>query len=121
NGQLISREPASGYPMLAAATAGDAGIGRIGFNSSTSGRADFTIDNLRVEAATDQSASPPSQVVSPSAQNPQEITPTSLNGAETIAYRSGENSMNLFVFKPKDWRETDRRSALVYFFGGGWT
>lgn len=121
NGQLISREPASGYPMLAAATVGDAGIGRIGFNSSTSGRADFTIDNLRVEAATDQSASPPRQVVSRSARDRQEITPTSLNGAETIAYRSGENSMNLFVFKPKDWRATDRRSALVYFFGGGWT
>jgi acetyl esterase/lipase len=29
--------------------------------------------------------------------------------------------MRLHVFKPKDWKASDRRPALVFFFGGGWT
>ena len=29
--------------------------------------------------------------------------------------------MNLFVFKPEGWQAGDKRSALIYFFGGGWT
>jgi len=29
--------------------------------------------------------------------------------------------MNLFVFKPEGWQAGDKRSAFVYFFGGGWT
>ena len=28
--------------------------------------------------------------------------------------------MNLFVFKPDGWQASDKRSAFVYFFGGGW-
>ena len=27
----------------------------------------------------------------------------------------------LFVFKPEGWQASDKRSALIYFFGGGWT
>lgn len=47
-------------------------------------------------------------------------TPTTLPGAETFAYREGEASMLLHVFKPVGWKATDRRPALVFFFGGGW-
>jgi len=51
-----------------------------------------------------------------------EETPLSLPGAETFVYRTVEDiSVRLHVFKPAGWRPGDRRSALVYFFGGGWT
>ena len=50
-----------------------------------------------------------------------EVTPVSMTGAETMSYREGTNAMNLFVYKPKGWKAADRRPALVYFFGGGWT
>ena len=46
------------------------------------------------------------------------VTPVTLPGAETFVYR---DPMRLHVFKPKGWTETDRRPALVFFFGGGWT
>jgi acetyl esterase/lipase len=50
------------------------------------------------------------------------LTPVTLPGAETFVYREGKpEPMRLHVFKPKDWQEGDRRPALVFFFGGGWT
>jgi acetyl esterase/lipase len=49
-------------------------------------------------------------------------TPAELPGAETFFYRdAGAAPMRLFVVKPEGWRATDRRPALVFFFGGGWT
>lgn len=54
-----------------------------------------------------------------SAQVPE--TPKSLPGAATFAYREGENEMLLHIFKPKGWQVGDRRPALIFFFGGGWT
>jgi acetyl esterase/lipase len=53
------------------------------------------------------------------AQTP-ETTPTELPGAEAFVYRA-EPALRLFVVKPKGWQATDRRPALVFFFGGGWT
>jgi acetyl esterase/lipase len=29
-------------------------------------------------------------------------------------------TLNLYVFKPKDWKATDKRPAVVFFVGGGW-
>jgi acetyl esterase/lipase len=49
-------------------------------------------------------------------------TPITLPGAETFVYRDGQpQPMRLHVFKPKNWKPEDRRPALVFFFGGGWT
>ncbi len=49
-------------------------------------------------------------------------TPVTLPGAETYSYRDAKpDPVRLHVFKPKGWKETDRRPALVFFFGGGWT
>ncbi|HUK83271.1 MAG TPA: alginate lyase family protein, partial [Verrucomicrobiae bacterium] len=49
-------------------------------------------------------------------------TPLTLPGAETYLYREGKpETMRLFVFDPKGWKESDRRPAFVFFFGGGWT
>jgi acetyl esterase len=47
-------------------------------------------------------------------------TPLTLPGAETFIYHDVKpEPMRLHVFKPKDWKATDRRPALVHFFGGG--
>ncbi len=32
----------------------------------------------------------------------------------------GGREMRLFVEKPSDWKASDKRPALVFFFGGGW-
>lgn len=47
-------------------------------------------------------------------------TPEGYPDAETFFYREGENAMRLHVVKPKDWKPGDHRSALVWYFGGGW-
>lgn len=53
---------------------------------------------------------------------PVEKTPTSLPGAEAFVYRDGTpDPMRLFVYKPSGWKATDKRPAMVFFFGGGWT
>ena len=51
----------------------------------------------------------------------QEATPTEFPGAETFVYREGSVPMRLFVVKPAGWKAGDRRPALMFFFGGGWT
>ncbi len=56
------------------------------------------------------------------AQPAPETTPTELPGAETFFYRpDGTPPMRLFVVKPAGWKAGDRRPALMFFFGGGWT
>ena len=55
------------------------------------------------------------------AQPAPEVTPTEFPGAETFIYRDGSTPMRLFVVKPAGWQATDKRPALMFFFGGGWT
>ena len=56
------------------------------------------------------------------AQPVPETTPTEFPGAETFLYRdSGPAPVRLFVVKPDGWKAGDRRPALMFFFGGGWT
>ncbi|MEN9402100.1 MAG: Acetylxylan esterase precursor [Verrucomicrobiota bacterium] len=41
---------------------------------------------------------------------------------EPLTYKHADGrDLKLFVFKPADWRATDRRPALVFFHGGSWT
>lgn len=55
------------------------------------------------------------------ATRPVETTPTSLPGAEAHVFRELKpDPLRLFVFKPDGWKPDDQRSALVFFFGGGW-
>lgn len=37
-----------------------------------------------------------------------------------IYKKVGDRELKLFIAKPADWKATDRRPALVFFFGGGW-
>ncbi|MDG1855286.1 MAG: alpha/beta hydrolase [Verrucomicrobiales bacterium] len=32
-----------------------------------------------------------------------------------------ESSIKLHVFKPAKWKSSDKRTAIIFFFGGGWT
>jgi acetyl esterase len=62
------------------------------------------------------------KVAAPKATRPPETTPVSLPGAESHIFRDTKpDALRLHVFKPKDWKATDRRPAFVWFFGGGWT
>lgn len=44
-----------------------------------------------------------------------------LSGESLVCKRVENRALKLFVFKPADWRATDRRPALVLFHGGSWT
>ena len=44
-----------------------------------------------------------------------------LDGAEVVTFREvGGVELRLHGYKPKDWKASDRRPAIVLFFGGGW-
>lgn len=58
----------------------------------------------------------------PAAPRPPETTPITLPGAETHVFRDLKpEPLRLHAFKPKDWKPGDKRPALMWFFGGGWT
>jgi len=41
--------------------------------------------------------------------------------AERIVYRKvGDTSLTLDIYRPDDWKPSDRRPCVVWFFGGGW-
>jgi len=41
---------------------------------------------------------------------------------EPMVYKTAEGkSLSLYVVKPADWKSSDRRPAIVFFHGGGWT
>ncbi|MEK0451852.1 MAG: Acetylxylan esterase precursor [Verrucomicrobiota bacterium] len=41
--------------------------------------------------------------------------------AETRVYKkAGDRELRLHIEKPADWKATDKRPAIVFFFGGGW-
>ncbi|MDC0143348.1 alpha/beta hydrolase [Verrucomicrobia bacterium] len=44
-----------------------------------------------------------------------------LDGAKSVQYKQVEDTkLFLHVFNPKDHKASDRRPAIVFFFGGGW-
>lgn len=47
--------------------------------------------------------------------------PPQLPHASAETYKTvGDVGLKLYVHKPADWKESDRRPAIVFFFGGGW-
>jgi acetyl esterase/lipase len=41
--------------------------------------------------------------------------------AETVIYKkAGDRELKLFIDKPAGWKASDRRPAIVFYFGGGW-
>lgn len=44
-----------------------------------------------------------------------------LHAGESLVYKkAGERELKLFIEKPADWKATDKRPAMVFYFGGGW-
>lgn len=55
------------------------------------------------------------------AQNRQGGYPPQMPGAEVKVYKTIDGvALNMYIFKPDDWKPADRRAAVVFFFGGGW-
>lgn len=119
NDTLFGKLTPAGVPMHSDVTKGDAVIGRVGFSSASTKIGNFLIDNLHIEDPSGESKPAVPGDVQPAST--EEVTIDHMSGAETMAYRKGENAMNLFVYKPDGWKADDKRSALIYFFGGGWT
>jgi acetyl esterase len=47
--------------------------------------------------------------------------PPEMPGAETEVYKTvGDVRLNIYLFKPAGHQPTDKRPAIVFFFGGGW-
>lgn len=47
--------------------------------------------------------------------------PPKLPGATVMVYKTiGDVKLNAYVYKPKGHKPTDKRPAIVFFFGGGW-
>src|SRR5439155_707597 len=48
--------------------------------------------------------------------------PPVLPGAKIETYKTvGDTKLNLYVYYPEGHKPTDKRPAIVFFFGGGWT
>jgi len=44
-----------------------------------------------------------------------------LHAEETVVYKKvGGRDLKLFIDKPADWKASDKRPAIVFYFGGGW-
>jgi acetyl esterase/lipase len=47
--------------------------------------------------------------------------PPELPGATAEVYKSIDDvKLNMYIFTPTDFKATDERAAIVFFFGGGW-
>src|SRR6516162_8981602 len=58
------------------------------------------------------------------ADEKQAAVPTSAAaaGVTEVTYKSTEQgNLTMLIHRPEGWKATDRRPAIVFFFGGGWT
>lgn len=54
-------------------------------------------------------------------QNPRLSYPPVLEGARAEVYKTiGDVELKLWIFTPDGHRESDKRAAIIFFFGGGW-
>jgi acetyl esterase/lipase len=48
--------------------------------------------------------------------------PPDMPGAKVETFKTvGDTKLNLYIYTPEGHKPTDRRPAIVFFFGGGWT
>jgi acetyl esterase len=79
----------------------------------------LTISSVWAQTSTPATPAPTTTAVAP---RPPETTPVTLPGAETHVFRElTPEPIRVHVFKPKNWKASDKRPAFVWFFGGGWT
>ncbi len=47
--------------------------------------------------------------------------PSAVEAADILIYKTiDQRDLKLLIEKPADWKATDRRPAVVFYFGGGW-
>tara|TARA_R110000850_G_scaffold27067_5_gene76802 strand:- start:1045 stop:1926 length:882 start_codon:yes stop_codon:yes gene_type:complete len=47
--------------------------------------------------------------------------PPTIEGAKELVYKeASESELKLWMFQPDDWKPSDSRPAILFFFGGGW-
>jgi len=56
----------------------------------------------------------------PATENPGPIKQEAFLRETKIYKKVGERELKLTLEKPTDWKATDQRPALLFFFGGGW-
>src|SRR5262249_27029648 len=48
--------------------------------------------------------------------------PAPAAGVEEVTYKSTEQGkLSMLIHRPEGWKASDKRPAIVFFFGGGWT
>lgn len=56
------------------------------------------------------------------AEPPRKPTPPTLKDAQVEVYKTvGDVKLNIYAFLPKDHKPSDKRPAIVFFHGGGWS
>lgn len=51
----------------------------------------------------------------------QKTYPPKLPGSEAIPYKTiGDVELKMYLYQPDEHKATDKRAAIVFFFGGGW-
>src|SRR5262245_19789009 len=48
------------------------------------------------------------------------LTDAKVLTAEHVYKKTTEGELTLHCFMPADWKATDKRPVIVFFFGGGW-
>lgn len=55
------------------------------------------------------------------AQKKQKTYPPKMEGAEVEIYKTVDgHELNMYIFQPENYADSDQRPAIVFFFGGGW-
>ncbi|MBA4017978.1 MAG: alpha/beta hydrolase [Pirellula sp.] len=47
--------------------------------------------------------------------------PIMAGSSQEVFKKVGDTELSLYIYQPDDHKPTDRRPAIVFFFGGGWT
>jgi len=67
---------------------------------------------------------PMSTLSRPRAAQPRAAAPAPASAARVteVTYKSTEQGdLSMLIHRPEGWKATDKRPAIVFFFGGGWT
>jgi len=77
----------------------------------------FSVIVIAAEPAVKQ----PSRKNRPAEQRAAAAAEAMQEGTEYVFKTVGDVQLHLYVFQPKEHKASDRRPAIVFFFGGGWT
>lgn len=53
-------------------------------------------------------------------RNPVKLTTVELKTSEHVFKQTPQGELKLYVHYPPDWKKSDKRPAIIFFFGGAW-